>query len=526
MSTIPLVVRHAGKKYDVEVDLDQPGEVFKFQLYSLTGVDPERQKILVKGGQLKDDADLKTLGLKPNQILMMLGTVGELPKEPVGKMTFVEDMTDRELAQTMKTPVGLVNLGNTCYLNSSLQCLRVMPELAEDLDTLPPTGSSGGTLFAGSQPSDLAKRLRDMYHDMKNQTTALQPLVLLNTLRMVYPQFAEQGEHGRYKQQDAEEAFTQILSALNQSLTTAHPSSPSFIDSYMSGEFSTSMRCAETDAEPEITGTEKFSKLVCHITGDTNFLSDGLQKSLLETIEKNSDVLGRNAQFTLTKQIVRLPKYLVVHFMRFYWRRDTQKKSKILRKVTFPFELDVTDLCAPELKTKLVAVRDKVRDLRKAREEQVRAVKRARTKLADASGESSSTSAASASASDEYESEISRLEKEVEEAVDPTLKGDKTLNSTGLYELIGVITHSGKSADSGHYQFWCKQEIEESQDAAASTAGTKAVTVGTTTQKEEPKWWRFNDDKVTVVDQSKIETMMGGGESDSALILLYRSVSF
>ena len=43
-----VVVRHAGKKYDVEVDTSEPGIVFKNQLYSLTNVAPERQKILMK----------------------------------------------------------------------------------------------------------------------------------------------------------------------------------------------------------------------------------------------------------------------------------------------------------------------------------------------------------------------------------------------------------------------------------------------------------------------------------------------
>lgn len=38
---------------DVEVDTTQPPYVFKCQLYDLTGVPPERQKIMVKGGLLK-----------------------------------------------------------------------------------------------------------------------------------------------------------------------------------------------------------------------------------------------------------------------------------------------------------------------------------------------------------------------------------------------------------------------------------------------------------------------------------------
>ena len=38
---------------DVEIDTSQPPYVFKCQLFDLTGVPPERQKIMVKGGLLK-----------------------------------------------------------------------------------------------------------------------------------------------------------------------------------------------------------------------------------------------------------------------------------------------------------------------------------------------------------------------------------------------------------------------------------------------------------------------------------------
>lgn len=38
---------------NVEIDTTQPPYVFKCQLFDLTGVPPERQKIMVKGGLLK-----------------------------------------------------------------------------------------------------------------------------------------------------------------------------------------------------------------------------------------------------------------------------------------------------------------------------------------------------------------------------------------------------------------------------------------------------------------------------------------
>lgn len=82
---------------DVEIDLEQPPSVFKLQLFSLTGVPPERQKVMgVKGGLLKDDADWAKLGLKPGQKLTMMGTAETLPEAPKQQQTFMEDLPEEE----------------------------------------------------------------------------------------------------------------------------------------------------------------------------------------------------------------------------------------------------------------------------------------------------------------------------------------------------------------------------------------------------------------------------------------------
>ena len=68
--------------------------MFKHQLFSLTGVPPERQKIMVKGGMLKDDADMAKLGLKEGQKLMIMGSADKArlaaPRQSPERRCFLE----------------------------------------------------------------------------------------------------------------------------------------------------------------------------------------------------------------------------------------------------------------------------------------------------------------------------------------------------------------------------------------------------------------------------------------------------
>lgn len=65
--------------------------------------------LLSAGGLLKDDTDMTKLNLKEGQMLMVLGTAGELPKGPLGPINFIEDMTDSQLASATKQKVSLAS---------------------------------------------------------------------------------------------------------------------------------------------------------------------------------------------------------------------------------------------------------------------------------------------------------------------------------------------------------------------------------------------------------------------------------
>lgn len=483
MSNLRITIKNAGKLYDIELGSDDSGLKLKEKIRELTNIPIERQKILIKGGKLSDDVTISSLNLNLKQPIMVLGTPDkDMPSKPVEKQVFIEDMNQNQFTKVGVEPSGLVNLGNTCYLNSSLQTLFQINEVTDKLSKFESTNWSNR-----SPTESLTVSLKAVFQQMLKKHEKVNPTLFLTLFRNVYPQFAEQ-ERGFFKQQDAEEAFSQILNALNQTLD---------IGDYFKLSFKTKQKClALPDETPKVDYEDAF-KLNCHISIKTNFLKDGILDGLKESIEKYNETLQSNTEYELTRSITRLPKFLTVHFVRFFWRRDTQKKSKILRRVQFPFELDVADMLDDSIKEEKVSIRDKIRKVEKENSEMIRDFKKSKTE-------------STLNPMEQQEEENmkllsikSKFNDDLKQVLPSNINLEETTeNPSSVYELSAIITHSGSSADSGHYQAFVKDQNDLDGD----------------------KWWRFNDDKVSSVSREKIESLAGGGESDSALILLYKGI--
>jgi len=481
MPVFTVNVKWGKEKFDgIELNTEEPPMVFKAQLFALTGVQPERQKVMVKGGTLKDDewGDIK---LKNGMTLLMMGSAEALPEEPVVRPMFVEDMTEEQLASAMELPCGLTNLGNTCYMNATVQCLRSVPELKAALRRYSGALRSSG---ANAPSQYITAALRDLYETMDKTSSSLPPIILLQFLHMAFPQFAEKGDQGQYLQQDANECWLQMMRVLQQKLEPQEPETPmetdtsgesgaaatskkNLIDQYFGVEYETTMKCTESEEEEPTKGKESQLQISCFINQEVKYLATGLRLRLQEEITKLSPSLDRNALYIKSSKVSRLPAYLTVQMVRFFYKEKESVNAKVLKDVKFPLMLDVYELCTSELQEKMVPIRSRFK------EEEDKALEKQQQKVVKKAG-------------------TPPKEKKYEPFSFPDDLGS---NSSGYYDLQAVLTHQGRSSSSGHYVGWVK--------------------------RKEDEWVKFDDDKVSVVSPEDILRLSGGGDWHIAYVLLY-----
>ncbi len=153
--------------------------------------------------------------------------------------------------------------------------------------------------------------------------------------------------------------------------------------------------------------------------------------------------------------------------VRFQFKQKDAVNAKILKDIKFPKMLDTFDFCSDDLKQKLIPMRTRFKDYEdRIVEDNIVKAKKIGKVAALKEG---------------------LKEGEAEKDFEPySFEDDLGSNNSGYYELQAILTHKGRSSNSGHYVAWVKQKGDV--------------------------WIECNDDDIRPIHEEDIMKLSGGGE--------------
>eukprot|EP01055_Gregarina_sp_Pseudo9_P000333 Gregarina_sp_Pseudo_9__332@NODE_1214_length_1772_cov_12_795153_g1140_i0_p1_GENE_NODE_1214_length_1772_cov_12_795153_g1140_i0NODE_1214_length_1772_cov_12_795153_g1140_i0_p1_ORF_typecomplete_len519_score121_54UCH/PF00443_29/2_8e38UCH_1/PF13423_6/2e06Peptidase_C98/PF15499_6/15Peptidase_C98/PF15499_6/5_7e03Peptidase_C98/PF15499_6/0_017ubiquitin/PF00240_23/0_00028TBK1_ULD/PF18396_1/0_28_NODE_1214_length_1772_cov_12_795153_g1140_i0361592 len=484
--TVSLVLKWRGD----EITLDCPDDVSIEQLanmiYSRTQVPLERQILMAPGlklnKQILANPDQSSKRIRDLNTKFVAGASirGTLIGTPVGG-EFVVAPADQTVAAVHAEPIlhlpkGYINTGNTCYLGSVLVLLEQCEGFRNFLLNLAPEEMLRCT---NSIPSVLRTNWQRRYREPPaSLETAVNPSTIFRSVCAVFPDFGTlEPNSAKPQMQDAEECVSRLLQSMTSLTNSKGENVLSFFNVEFEEETCVSPAVLESLGQQTVAaekGSSSSPKLSCYmgtLQKPVSFLVNGIELAMEDEIEKFVPALSQNAVCVRKRRISRLPQYLIIHMVRFEWKKanalagSKAGRAKVLKKVEYPNVVDLYNLCRPELQDHLRVGRLAEQALREKDLEQ-------KTKAQDKTGDD-----------------------EMKDGEQPeTASPPEVLPCSGKYKLRAVVTHTGRSAVEGHYICWLWKDSY---------------------------WIKMDDDKTSVVEKANINLQGGIADGPCPYILLY-----
>ena len=269
---------------------------------------------------------------KNNQLLPK----SSIPKAPLFKnLNITHNIAENfSNSKSQNKYSGLINQGNTCYLNSLLQTLFMTPEFRLNI---------------------LNWKYDESLHGKKEDCIPFQIKKLFSKLQLkkrysedtkcLTKSFQWENADSLY-QHDIQELCRVLFEAIEMSLNSTDKN---FINEIFEGITSSVVKCCECNYES--TRTDKFLDISLPIRNDYDKIyNNSLEMALnnyikVETLEKDNqyscDQCKKKVDAKKFIKLEKLPNLLLFQLSRFEYNFQTDSRVKINDKVTFPLILDM-----------------------------------------------------------------------------------------------------------------------------------------------------------------------------------------
>jgi ubiquitin C-terminal hydrolase len=270
-------------------------------------------------------------------------------KGPVSIGLFDPAIVSRYMGWTQIKRVGpgFFNEGNSCYLNSTLQCLLYIPALVQVL--LHETDAALKNIPRNQQ--NQLRPITEIFSSLVKEIWANQneagrksilPRGMVSTIRRVGKQFKP------FRQEDAHEYLRQLLDTMHEEVLKANrlkisdgkPAETSFISRVFGGYLCNTLKCSQCGYASKT--YNHFLDLSLEIQKGVQSLQDAIQQftkpeQLSHGNEWNCDGCKRRVKATKQMTISEAPPVLAVQLKRF--AMSFMSNNKITKHIEFPLQL-------------------------------------------------------------------------------------------------------------------------------------------------------------------------------------------